>query len=403
MELPETLVYCSGRMTDTGRVTIGSWSKVLGGIACLLSGEAFPHHSFATHYDTSNMVEINGMISDVQMRSPHSFFEVDVVAPGGTTETWEVEAHALPILRRLGMTSDTIRVGDEVTIRGPRSRRPEKLLLFGAEIITSSGQQFEMLNSIRRKPDYATADTREGVTGIDRLTGKWMTFISGQTVSDSPLPLNDAARSARESFDVRENAASECIPPNLPSILMIPYAYVITRDAGSISIFHEYAQVRRSVAVGSDELNVTDPAFGRRLGRYEDDTLIVESTGFPALSAGLASGWDLNGNGFNPRGYPFQHAKRTGRALLGKRRRLGTDAQDIPSSTQKELVERYSVNEDGSELTLRYTVSDPAYLTEPYSAEIVWHRMPDDSPTYDFNCDAGIALRSTQNAAVSEE
>ena len=374
MELPETLVYCSGRMTDTGRVTIGSWSKVLGGIACLLSGEAFPHHSFATHYDTSNMVEINGMISDVQMRSPHSFFEVDVVAPGGTTETWEVEAHALPILRRLGMTSDTIRVGDEVTIRGPRSRRPEKLLLFGAEIITSSGQQFEMLNSIRRKPDYATADTREGVTGIDRLTGKWMTFISGQTVSDSPLPLNDAARSARESFDVRENAASECIPPNLPSILMIPYAYVITRDAGSISIFHEYAQVRRSVAVGSDELNVTDPAFGRRLGRYEDDTLIVESTGFPALSAGLASGWDLNGNG-----------------------------ADIPSSTQKELVERYSVNEDGSELTLRYTVSDPAYLTEPYSAEIVWHRMPDDSPTYDFNCDAGIALRSTQNAAVSEE
>ena len=127
MELPETLVYCSGRMTETGRVKkIGSWSKVLGGIACLLPGEAFPHHSFATHYDTSNMIEINGMISDVQMRSPHSFFEVDVVAPGGTTETWEVEAHALPILRRLGMTSDTMRVGDEVTIRGPRSRRPEK-------------------------------------------------------------------------------------------------------------------------------------------------------------------------------------------------------------------------------------------------------------------------------------
>ena len=375
MELPETLVYCSGRMTETVRVTkIGSWSRVLGGIACLLSGEAFPHHSFATHYDTSNMIEINGMISDVQMRSPHSFFEVDVVAPGGTTETWEVEAHALPILRRLGMTSDTMRVGDEVTIRGPRSRRPEKLLLFGAEMTTSTGQQFEMLNSIRRKPDYATADTRAGVTGIDRLTGKWMTFISGQSVSDSPLPLNDAARSARETFDARDNAASECIPPNLPSILMIPYAYVITRDAGSISIFHEYAQVRRSVAVGSDEPNVTDPAFGRRLGRYEDDALIVESTRFPALSAGLASGWDLNGNG-----------------------------ADIPSSTQKELVERYSVNEDGSELTLRYTVSDPAYLTEPYSAEIVWHRMPDDSPTYDFNCDAGIALRSTQNAAVSEE
>jgi hypothetical protein len=332
------------------------------------------HHSFATHYDTSNIVEIKGVLSDVKMRSPHSFFEVDVVNENGETETWEVEAHAVPILRRLGISKETLKVGDTIMFRGPRSRRPEKLLLFGAEIETASGQQFEMLNSIRKAPDYAISDTREGLTGIDRLTGKWMTFISGQSLEDSPMPLSEAGRVARQNFNSAFNTASECVPSNLPSLIMIPYVYEIKRDGDFVDIFHEYAKVRRPVTLGSDMPNVTDPAFGKRTGRYEDDTLIIETTGFPAMAAGLASMWDPNGNG-----------------------------TDIPSSEQKELIERYTVNEDGSVLTLEYTVTDPVYLSEPYTANVVWHRMPFDSPIYDFTCDAEIATRSTQNAAVLKD
>jgi len=343
----------------------------LAGAVVLFASTANAHHSFATHYDTTNVVEISGILSEVKMRSPHSFFGVDVVTEDGAIETWAVEAHAVPILRRLGISKETLKVGDTVTIRGPRSRRPEKLLLFGAEINTAAGERFEMLDSIRKAPDYAISDTREGITGIDRLTGKWMTFITGQKVSDSPMPLNRAGKEARENFDPLVNSASECVPSNLPSLLMIPYVYEIMRDGNDIDIFHEYARLRRPLTLGSDIPNVTDPSFGRRVGRYEDDTLIIESDGFPAMSAGLASGWEPNGNG-----------------------------ADIPSSTQKELIERYTVNEDGSVLTLEYTVSDPAYLTEPYTANVVWYRMPFDSPIYEFTCDADIASRSTQNAAV---
>ena len=187
------------------------------------------------------------------------------------------------------------------------------------------------------------------------------------------MPLSDAGRSARESFDPLINAASECIPSNLPSLLMIPYLYEITRTGDTINLFHEYAQILRPVTLGSDRPNVTDPMYGSRAGRYEDGTLIVETTGFPALSAGLASGWEPNGNG-----------------------------ADIPSSTQKEFIERYSVNDDGSELTVEYTVTDPVYLARPYTARVIWHRVPDDSPVYEFDCDAEIAKRSTLNAVPRE-
>lgn len=332
---------------------------------------AHGHHSFATHYDTSNIVEVSGVLSSAKMRSPHSFFEVDAITLDGKKETWEVEAHAVPILRRLGISQDNLKVGDSITFRGPRSRRPEKLLLFGAEIKTSSGELFETLNSIRRAPGYAIYDTREGITGIDRLTGKWMTFISGQKVSESPLPLNQAGLQARENFNARVNSSSECTPSNLPSLLMIPYVYEISRDGNKIDIFHEYAKVRRPLTLDSSVPNITDPEYGKRTGRYEDEALIIESDSFPAMSAGLASGWEPNGNG-----------------------------ADIPSSTQKTLVERYTVNNDGSILTVEYTVNDPVYLLEPYTAKIIWYRIPFDSPVYDFTCDTEIASRSTQNAAV---
>jgi len=334
---------------------------------------AWAHHSFATHYDSQNVVEISGTLSAVKMRSPHSIFKVDVVTADGSTETWDVEAHAVPILRRLGIDRDTLKVGDEVRIRGPRSRRPEKLLLFGAEINTSSGEQFEMLNSIRRPPERRVSDTRNDVDGVDRLTGIWMTFISGQRVADSPMPLNAAGEAARGNFNAHDNSSSECVSPNLPSLLMIPYAYEITNYRNTITIFHEYGRVSRQVRLGSGEGNVTDPMYGSRTGRFENDTLIVESTNFPAMSAGLASGWDPNGNG-----------------------------ADIPSSADKKLVEQYTVNEDGSQLFLSYTVSDPEYLTTPFTTNITWYRMPEDSPIYEFDCDAEIASRSTQNAVEVE-
>jgi hypothetical protein len=345
-------------------------TRSIASLLLLLSGTCGAHHSFATHYDTQNIVTIQGVLSDVKMRNPHSFFEVEVVNDAGETETWEVEAHAVPILRRLGITKDTLKVGDEIMFRGPRSRRPEKNLLFGAEIETASGEQFEMLSSIRQAPEYESVNNRDDATGVDRMIGKWMTFISGQRVAESPMPLNAAGKEARANFNAAMNSSSECVPSNLPSLLMIPYIYEISRDGDTINIFHEYSRIWRPVILESPLATMTDPGFGKRIARYENNTLVIESDGFPALSAGLASGWEPNGNG-----------------------------ADIPSSEQKEVVERYSLSADGSQLVVEYTVTDPAYLTEPYTGSVTWHRMPDDSPIYEFKCDAEIAKRSTLNAA----
>jgi hypothetical protein len=132
------------------------------------------HHSFATHFDFENIVELSGTLSSAEIRSPHSFLGVAVRQDDGATVIWDVEAHSTALLRRAGITTETLVVGDPITVRGPRSRRPEKNLLFGSELFTSDGRAFETLRSIRQPPTYRIADQRRDVAGINRFTGRWL-------------------------------------------------------------------------------------------------------------------------------------------------------------------------------------------------------------------------------------
>ena len=347
----------------------------IGPLACLFALatliQAHParaHHSFATHYDASNIVEISGILTEVKIRNPHSFFQVEVTNEDGSKEKWNVEAHAVALLRRLGIDRKTLVPGDPITVRGPRSRRPEKNLLFGAQLKTADGREFEMLESIRRPPETRVTDPSQA-KGLERFAGRWLTYISGQKISGSPLPLNETGLAARAAFDPRNTPAMECIPSNLPALLMIPYIYEITVTDAEVTFFHEYDAIPRPVRLDRNTTNKTRPGFGRRRGWLEGDTIVVETTDFPKLRAGLASGWEPNGNG-----------------------------ADVPSSEHKHFLERYTVSADGNELSVEYTVKDPVYLYEPYVSTITWHRVPEDTPLFGFDCDAEIASRSTRNA-----
>jgi hypothetical protein len=53
-------------------------------------------------------------------------------------------------------------------------------------------------------------------------------------------------------------------------------------------------------------------------------------------------------------------------------------------------------------LTLEYTLEDPVYLSELFVSQIVYHRVPGDTPMYEFPCDTEISTRSILNAAPRE-
>ena len=76
---------------------------------------AWAHHSFAAAYDLKDPVTVRGVITQVLLRNPHSWFMLDVKNESGQVEQWAFEA---------GTPSGMIRNGYKPTIikRGLRSR-----------------------------------------------------------------------------------------------------------------------------------------------------------------------------------------------------------------------------------------------------------------------------------------
>jgi hypothetical protein len=97
---------------------------MLGAIILLAgAGRAFAHHSFAAEYDSTQKVEVEGVVTEFVWRNPHSFMKIDVAAKDGTTQSWALEWGSVSQLAREGqMTRTTLKPGDHVVVNGQPAR-----------------------------------------------------------------------------------------------------------------------------------------------------------------------------------------------------------------------------------------------------------------------------------------
>jgi hypothetical protein len=106
---------------------------------------AWAHHSFAAAYDLTKPVEVHGVISQVLLRNPHSWFVLDVKNASGQTEEWAFEAGTPSGMIRNGYKADQITKGTEVTIKGFRARdESQKRGMMRELITTSDGKTYGM-------------------------------------------------------------------------------------------------------------------------------------------------------------------------------------------------------------------------------------------------------------------
>jgi hypothetical protein len=103
---------------------------------------AWAHHSFAAAFDANQPIIIRGVITEVRLENPHSWFFLDVKDANGKVENWGFEASTPTSLIRSGVKPGFIKAGDEVTIKGWHARDASKN--FGAvrEIVLSDGRAF---------------------------------------------------------------------------------------------------------------------------------------------------------------------------------------------------------------------------------------------------------------------
>ena len=187
------------------------------------------------------------------------------------------------------------------------------------------------------------------------LDGAWMQ-LSGERPQVELTPAGQAA--AADYVPLRDDPDLRCEPASITNVIGIPDPpFEIRLHDDYVEINHEYMDVRRRVPL-DEELNATDapytardyPHLGRSAGRYDGDTLVIQTEN---VEAGFAD----------------------------------TLRQMYPQSTQMRTEERYRA--EGDSLYVDITHTDPVNYLEPFTMSFEFFRV--DFEILEFGCDPEAA------------
>ena len=91
-------------------------------LAMTVGGSARAHHSFTATYFEDRTIQIHGKLLQFMFRNPHSFVHVEAPDENGQLQRWAVEWGGAGQLEGQGVTKETLRVGDVVTVEGNPGR-----------------------------------------------------------------------------------------------------------------------------------------------------------------------------------------------------------------------------------------------------------------------------------------
>jgi hypothetical protein len=339
------------------------------------AGTAYSHHSVAAEFDTAEG-ELSGEITHVWYVNPHIRYQLTVMQDG-QSQDWELQAGNVTNLRRANWFEDTLEVGDRITVFGRLGRDGARKMLIG-EVELADGTRIAPRGSSRGndrqridaspEKDYSypgkRADYPVDITGPWRNDYRW--HVTVDDLEPKPTPFTAEGRRIFEATEPWHDYALRCVAVGLPRLFGAPYNMDIV-DAGThyLFVFVEHNTPRRVWMDGrSPDANTPATSNGFSVGRWEGDTLVVETTH-------LQPGW-LDGSGL---------------PMAGEGTRI---------------VERYRFSDDRLSIDRTMTIHDP-YYTEPLVRQRYSARGESVDVTEQASCDPDSYYRDLAASGRLEE
>ena len=184
-----------------------------------------------------------------------------------------------------------------------------------------------------------SAERASGIEGV--WLPRWDAFLGLLNLS---WPLTDQGREYRNLPESERVPLYDCIPFASPRIMVIPVHTEIEVLSDRVLIRVDWLDVERIVYTdgrGHPE-NGERTIQGHSIGRWEGDTLVMETTQFSADSIGEYS---------------------------------------LATGPDKRIEERLSLGDDGKTLNYEFTLEDPEYLQGVASDSYIWDYRPDLQPS----------------------
>jgi hypothetical protein len=239
-----------------------------------------------------------------------------------------------------------------VTITGnPARSKPEQLML-GKDLFKRDGTYYP-LNIASRSVYAGRNDVATTIAG---------TWFSPRTEFNAFLggvrnwPITEKGKTAMTSADPKATTQKDCIPIGAPALMFYPVATTVTVQKDRVVMKVDWMDSERTVYLdGRKHPPASETSLhGHSVGRWEGDTLVVETTNFKEHPMGLAT--------------------------------------SLPSSTQKRLTERFRVGPDGKNLIYSGVIEDPVYLSRPVEWTGQWAYRP-NMPHSNEKCDLEVARK----------
>jgi hypothetical protein len=145
----------------------------------------------------------------------------------------------------------------------------------------------------------------------------------------------------RQDNQGRDRPAGRCLPHTIPNAMLVPgYPWKVVQTPGLVLILYEnFTQYRQIHMDGRDFPKERLPTwFGYSIGRYEGDTLVVETLGFNDKS------W--------------------------------LDDGGHPRSEEMRVTERFR-RRDFGHMEIEFTFNDPKAYTKPWTVTVPFDLLPD--------------------------
>jgi hypothetical protein len=88
----------------------------------LTAATAHSHHAYTAEFDTQKPVKLTGVLTKVEWSNPHIWLYLDVKDEKGNVTNWGFSASPPGMLQRRGITRDSLKIGEALTISGHRAR-----------------------------------------------------------------------------------------------------------------------------------------------------------------------------------------------------------------------------------------------------------------------------------------
>ena len=341
------------------------------------------HHVPAAKFDPAKPVTLKGVVTKVEWLNPHVHIFVNTA--GANPENWAIELESTVDLKRSGWTRDTLKVGDAIAVEGIAARDGSTTAWGNSVVVAATGRRVFTVTPAEPPRVDAAQPTPRWPDGQPRLgpppgqiMGYWA-FPSATTLveqgvtgvqADAHGMLRNLAdidrvapfqRWARDLYELRQRNFQKddpmfifCKPQAGPRIFQLPYGVQFLEErehqrirvmmgAGNQNWHFVYTDGRAATAFPKE--NADNPLYwGRAVGKWEGDTLVVNTDGFND------SFWFSNGG--------------------------------LPHTQQLRLTERFSRPDLN---TLRYdvTIDDPGAYTRPWSSGWTLRWVPEaELPVY---------------------